>query len=205
MGQKPCCESSANKKNLINQNDSNTLVNGTSNPDEKQDTPLINQNPSSSTLGQSNLNNLGNSVASFNSYNSVINQNYQCIQTFTAHDDKIVSLIELSSGYIATGSYDNTIKIWDFVNEKLLTSIQESGHVLCLLEFEPNLLLCGTDENYIQLWDINNPNRSLFTFEGHLLWVNCLVKCNNDYFASGSNDSDIRIWNWQEKSCVNVL
>ena len=164
MGQKPCCESNANKKNLINQNDSNTLVNGTSNQDEKQETPLINQNPSSSTLGQSNINNLDNSVASLNSYNSNINPNYQCIQTFTAHNDKIVSLIELSSGNIATGSYDNTIKIWDIANQKLLTSIQELGHVLCLLEFEPNLLLSGTDDNSIQIWNINNPNRCLFSF-----------------------------------------
>lgn len=78
-------------------------------------------------------------------------------------------------------------------------TIQENGNVLCLLEFEPNIILCGTDENVIHQWDVNYSNKNLFFFEGHLLWVNCLAKCDDNYFASGSNDSDIRVWDYQNK------
>ena len=34
------------------------------------------------------------------------------------------------------------------------------------------------------LWNINNSNHPLNSFEGQLLWINCLVKCSEDYFAS---------------------
>ena len=49
----------------------------------------------------------------FNFKNS-INQNkkkeYKCIQTLYGHSDKIVSLYELNSKYLVSGSYDQTIK-----------------------------------------------------------------------------------------------
>ena len=121
MGQKSCCESNANRKNIINESESNTQVSGASNTDSNKDPSLINQTPSNSNFGQNSVNNLVNSVNSVNSLksnNSVINQNFQCIKSFEAHNDKIVSLIELNSGYIATGSYDNTIKVWDIMNQK---------------------------------------------------------------------------------------
>ena len=47
--------------------------------------------------------------------------------------------------------------------------------------------------------------KSLFTFEGHELWINCLVKCDDQYFASCSNDTEIRIWDYRSRSCANVL
>ena len=55
------------------------------------------------------------------------------------------------------------------------------------------------------MWNINESKNLEFTFQGHLLWVNCLTKCNDNFFASGSNDSDIRIWNFSEKSEFSVL
>ena len=61
-------------------------------------------------------------------------------------------------------------------------------------------------ECVIQLWDINKSlNQSLCSFEGHELWVNCLVKCDDKYFASSSNDSDIRIWDYYSRQCSNIL
>ena len=130
-----------------------------------------------------------------------------CIYSFEAHQEKIVCLIELNSRKIATGSYDCTIKIWNLDNYECEKTINEGGCVLCLLEFEDNMILSGTNESTIQLWDINNSfnNKSIHTFEGHLLWVNCLVKCNDIFFASCSNDTDIRIWNYNSKQCCNIL
>lgn len=235
MGQQPCCESMMGKKSLFNQNEPNTYtkeynaesaaITSNQNTNQLKATPNYTTNLGNSTNSNLNPNqlmapnltasqngiSLGNSVRSLKLNESINNSTlsmgntFTCIKTFEAHDEKIVALIELSSGYIATGSYDCTIRIWDVNTQRCLKVIQEYGHVLCLLEFEPNFILSGTDNNTIQLWDINNPKKELFSFEKHLLWVNCLVKCDDEYFASGSNDSDIVIWSYPERNCVNVL
>ena len=60
----------------------------------------------------------------------------QAYQTFKGHTEKIVALIQLSSGKLASGSYDKTIRVWNIhilYEEKI---INENGKVFCLLEFE---------------------------------------------------------------------
>ena len=135
---------------------------------------------------------------------------YRCIKTIEGHNEKIVSIIELSNGLIATGSYDCKIKIWNIAKSICIKSINEKGKIFCLLEMEPNFILSGTNKNTIQLYDINtlskkDANEILFSFKGHDLWVNCLVKCNSQYFSSGSNDADIKIWDYYNKSLYKTL
>ena len=131
---------------------------------------------------------------------------FTCIKTLSGHTNKIVSLIELESGKLVSGSYDNTIRIWD-INDKNGNEevIKENERILSLLEFEKNKLLSGTGDNSINLWDLENPDKIIFSFKGHELWVNALVKCDSNYFASASNDSKIKIWDYYKRECVKTL
>ena len=120
------------------------------------------------------------------------------------HENKVITLTLLSSGKLASGSYDKTIRIWNihqYITEKTLI---EDGSVLSLLEFEPDKLLSGTNVNTINLWSLGD-YRKMFTFNGHILWVNCLVKLTNILFASCSNDSIINIWNFNTLQKVYTL
>ena len=131
---------------------------------------------------------------------------YKCIKTLDGHKDKISSIIQLSSGLIATGSYDSQILIYNIEEYILLKCFQENGYVLSLLEFKPNFLLSGTSSNTISLWNLSSENSDyIFKFEGHEFWVNCLVKCNENFFASGSNDKTIRIWNYNERKEIRTI
>ena len=130
---------------------------------------------------------------------------YKNTQTLTDHTDKVVSLIQLNSGNIVTGSYDQTIKVWDIKQGKCILSLNEKGYVFCLLEFEPNKILAGNSLNTINLWDIENPKDNIFSFIQHELWVNCLVKCDSNFFASCSNDAMIYIWDYYKKISVAGL
>ena len=93
---------------------------------------------------EANLNNDNNNskYVNENTYDNLLP--LKCIESFEAHQEKIVSLIELNNGKIATGSYDSTIKIWNLNNLECEKTINEGGYVLCLLEFEDNMLLSGT-------------------------------------------------------------
>ena len=82
-------------------------------------------------------------------------------------------MIELQNKLIATGSYDNTIKIWDISkdsNNAFEKEYKEEGKVFSLLEFEPNVILSAIDKtpdnvqeisqispDYIAIncWDLN--------------------------------------------------
>ena len=129
-----------------------------------------------------------------------------CFNSISAHKGKVVSLIELSSGNIATGSTDFTIKIWNIGNFKCEKTINVEGTPLCLLEFEMNILLSGTDKNNIELLNLGiSDNDCMNKYEGHSLWVNCLIKCDENFFGSGSNDADIRIWNYKNLKCEKIL
>ena len=142
------------------------------------------------------------------SYNNIYKEpkGITCTKTFTGHLEKVVSLIELNSGKIASGSYDNTIRIWNVLTSKEDKIINEKGRIFALLEFDSNKLLCGTSNNEINLWDLNSDDeKCLFSFKGHQLWINCLVKCNNCYFASASNDTYIKIWDYFNRRPIRTL
>ncbi len=145
-----------------------------------------------------------------NEFSSSINEQKEkqlnCTKILNGHTEKVVTLIELSSGQIASGSYDNTIRIWNINTQKEEIIINEKGRVFCLLEFEKNKILSGSGDNSIILWDIDLPNQDyIYDFQGHELWVNCLVKCDNNYFASASNDKKIKIWDFYNKNCIATL
>lgn len=145
------------------------------------------------------------------------------VQDFTAHDKIIVCMIELHNKLIVTGSYDNTIKIWNISadSNSCEKTINEEGKIFSLLEFEDNMLLASIDKTpegiqeisqiskdyiIIRLWDLSDPNnQSIFDFKGHSLRVNALVKCDEKHFASCSNDNKIMVWDYFLRKRTNVL
>ena len=250
MGNMACCESPNNTR-PANQN--NTQVNkhvDTLPPDNTKlssKNPGIKTTPNDGLIEEPNLSREGKRISigssvKMSSHNSggrispasSVKKNYSKLpkdkikpfkmaNSFLAHNKIIVCMIELENKQIATGSYDNTIKIWDINNQNCENEIIEDGKVFALLEFEPNLLLSAIDKTpddvqeisqirsediVINLWDLNSANsdnKIIHSFTGHQLRINCLVKCDDKFFASCSNDGEIIIWDYHLRKKVHNL
>ena len=157
-----------------------------------------------------NKNKNKNNFDTINANNNKVLKQYKNTKTLIGHTDQIVCLILLGSGYICTGSYDSTIKIWDITKDPkdaLVTTKNSVGSILCLLELKPNELLAGNSENCIDVFNLANkktvePDNRLV---GHSLWVTALVKCDENHFASASNDEKIFIWDSNKKNKLKEL
>lgn len=85
-----------------------------------------------------------------------------CVKTIIIDDinEKIVS-----------GSYDNTIKIWDSKNGKCdATLIGHSKGVTCVANSSNNKIVSGSYDNTLKIWDVKT-NICIMTLVGH---VNCI-------------------------------
>ena len=194
-----------NENNNIDKN--NIMISNQLENFDLQETPSTEQLTTNINEILSNINNTSipfylNYPINFKQLNNI---EFNCKQTLFGHNDKIVSLIKLHSGNLASGSYDNTIRIWDLQKCECKLVINEEGYVLCLLEFIPNFILTGLSDNKIKLYNISDNYKLIHCFEGHTLWVNCLVKINDEKFASGSNDSNIKIWDYLNKQEIATL
>jgi WD40 repeat protein len=134
-------------------------------------------------------------------------QNPQLLRTLHGHKQLVRTLaISSDSQIIASGSFDNTIKIWNFQTGELIDTIEHHCRVyaIALSPCEP-LLVFGSDDNAIGLWntDLSTMRPGL---SGHSDWVRCVAfSPDGQTLVSGSRDATIKIWNWQTGEILRTL
>ncbi|KAJ3428050.1 wd repeat-containing protein wdr-5.2-related [Anaeramoeba flamelloides] len=100
---------------------------------------------------------------------------------------------------IATGSNDETIKLWNADNGELKKTL--AGHTQCVncLAYSPDgkTIATGSNDDTIKLWNADNGELKK-TWRGHTKWVTCLVySADGGILATASQDQTIKIWNSQ--------
>ena len=78
---------------------------------------INNMNANTNNENNSNNNNEGEEERNIEEKNLSLIK-YKNIKTINAHESRISALIELNNGFIASGSYDGTVKIWDISKEE---------------------------------------------------------------------------------------
>ncbi|ETN97542.1 WD repeat-containing protein [Reticulomyxa filosa] len=114
------------------------------------------------------------------------------------NDDNKMNNIRVvgGNGYtICSGSYDQTIRIWDIKTTKQLNVFK--GHEDCV---DINTILSGSDDKSVRLWDIRS-DQQIQVFNGHTSTVfpveysPLVIKdiiSNSNVICSGSIDNKIR-------------
>lgn len=94
--------------------------------------------------------------------------------------------------YLATGSWDKTVKFWDLSKQDPLAGTLDCGERVYTMDAHKSgnkhLMVIGTAERHIHMVDLNNPSKIYKTITSPLKWQTRVVSCFADAsgFAVGS-------------------
>ena len=117
------------------------------------------------------------------------------------------SSVQFEQGAIASGSHDQTVKIWDLATGTCVHTLTGHCNGIETVSFSPDRrrLVTGSGDHTIRIWDVHR-DLCLHCLEGHRGRVLSVAFSPNGHtIASGSGDRTIRLWNVINGDCVSVL
>jgi centriolar protein POC1 len=97
---------------------------------------------------------------------------------------------------IASGSADQTIKIWDLRSSQLLQHYPAHTAAVNQIDFHPsgNYLLSASADATLKVWDLRE-GHLFYTLHGHTGAVTTArFSPTGEYFASGGSDEQVMVW-----------
>jgi WD40 repeat protein len=122
--------------------------------------------------------------------------NRELIYTFTDHTDAVNAVDFSPDGQtIVSGSYDNTLRLWDVGSGSLLQTI-ETGQSISDVIYSPDgtMLISGNGSNTIAFWNAGDGSY-LGELDGHRSSINNLAfTADQTLLVSSSYDNTLRLW-----------
>ncbi|EFA83454.1 hypothetical protein PPL_03602 [Heterostelium album PN500] len=109
------------------------------------------------------------------------------------HQDVVLCLSIINDKLLASGSADNTVRLWDrrSVGHPLMT-LQGHGGFVNTIDNKGNYIVTGCDDKLIRIFDIRN-GMCVDTLNSHTDAVRTL-KIKGERMVSGSSDMVIKVW-----------
>jgi len=130
------------------------------------------------------------------------------VKFLKGHSNVITSVaFSPDSSKIASGSFDQTIKIWDVNSGVVFRTLSGHKNYVYSVAFsaDGSKIVSGSADSTIKLWDINT-GAVLKNFKGHTGQVSSTVFINDgSTIASGSYDSTVKIWNANTGAVIRTL
>ncbi|MGL5194133.1 MAG: CHAT domain-containing protein, partial [Chroococcales cyanobacterium] len=142
---------------------------------------------------------------------------WQEMHTLTGHLSGVKSVaVSPDSRMIASGSFDQTIKLWDLQRGELKKTLKGHTGTVTSVQFSPDGILASASffpDGTIKLWEVDGEQNKVelkTTLRGND-WVALAIwsiAFNRDgqYLASGHNvDSTIKVWDVQREKIIATL
>ena len=124
-------------------------------------------------------------------------KNATCVGTLTGHSHWVNSLaFSQRDRLLASGSSDNTIKLWDVATQTEITTLRGHSDPVISVAYSQDgcILASGSSDNTIKLWDVATQTE-ITTLRGHSNSVRSVAfSPNGRILASGSQDGTIKLW-----------
>jgi len=142
--------------------------------------------------------------------------NYNTLErlaSFEAHSDYVRCIaIHPSQPFILTSSDDMTIKLWNWDKAWACQQVFE-GHTHYVMQIivnpkDNNTFASASLDRTVKVWQLGGSTTPNFTLEGHEKGVNCVdyyYGGDKPYLISGADDRLVKIWDYQNKTCVQTL
>jgi WD40 repeat protein len=108
---------------------------------------------------------------------------------------------------LATGSFDNTVKLWDTSTGKEIKTLTGHTNSVNAVSFSPNgkLLATGSRDNTVKLWDTTT-GKQIKTLTGHTdtVWA-VSFSPNGKLLATGSFDNTVKLWDTTTGKQIKTL
>jgi WD40 repeat protein len=119
---------------------------------------------------------------------------------FLGNQDYINSVAFSPDGqYIASGGYDNTVRLWDIQGDAIGTPFRGHTNSVTSVKFSPDgkYIISGSEDKTLRLWDLQG-NTIGKPFTGHTEEVTSVDwSSDGKYIVSGSYDQTLRLWDPQ--------
>ncbi|KAG9535546.1 WD40 repeat-like protein, partial [Aureobasidium melanogenum] len=146
--------------------------------------------------------------------------NNQCVLCLTIEDGVTTVAISPDNRFLAAGSLDKSVRVWELASGNLLERLEEAGgnpghkDSVYSVAFSPGSreLVSGSLDRTIRMWELqphypgnqNMPPRNprggkcIRTFEGHKDFVlSVALSPDGEWVLSGSKDRGVQFWNPQ--------
>jgi WD40 repeat protein/serine/threonine protein kinase len=117
------------------------------------------------------------------------------MRTLGGHTRLVKSLNFSPDGQrLVSGSYDETVRIWDSATGQELFSLKHAGVTSVAFSPDGQRLASGSSDGTVKLWD-SATGQELFSLKGHAEGVwSVAFSPDGQRLASGSADQTVRIW-----------
>lgn len=133
----------------------------------------------------------------------------QEIKLLKGHEDTVRALsFSCFDEYLASGSDDKFIRIWDINTGECIQIFKGHNKVVSSVAFCPMynyLLASGSDDKTIRIWNLQT-NICEKIFYGHTHYVlSICFSLDGKYLFSGSRDNTIRMWEMSTNNCERIF